>query len=610
MCGIAGFVDARGTEDQLRAMCGSLAHRGPDDADARLWPDQGVGLGHRRLSIIDLSPAGRNPFPNEDGTVWVVHNGEIYNYRELRTELEAAGHRFSSSSDTEVIVHAYEAWGEDHVERLRGMFAYAVYDRRSGSPTVMLVRDRLGIKPLYYAIAHGRLAFASEMKGLGPLDWINRSLDEACVADYLTWRCVPAPKTIFAGVRKLEPGQLLLFEDPHVRMHTYWDLRPSLEENGIGTAEATAVTRDAISDAVASHMVADVPVGIFLSGGMDSSTVAAFMKDATDDAVPAYSMGFDVETHDETEYAALAARHLDLEHHVRKVSIGSVRDALDTIPTMYDEPFADGSAVPTRRVSEMAREGCKAVLSGDGGDEVFWGYPWYQWWTRAARVDLVPRPLRNAVAGTLASIPRIKGRQLLRQVAADPFERYAALLELFTPAEVNAVLSSSVRDRIRDHDTRWHLRRHWREDLDAVTRLQYLDLKTYLPDDILTKVDRASMAVGLEVRPALLDHRLVEAIFSLPAAIRVPGKDPKGLLKDVVRDRLPSRILAREKKGFSAPWNEWMRELGAWASDELRDGAAVQRGLLAPDPVARLGPGRRGPHVWSLLVLEWWSRQG
>ena len=608
MCGVAGFVDPQGTEEQLLAMCGALAHRGPDDADARMWTDHGVGFGHRRLSIIDLSPAGRNPLANEDGTVWVVHNGEIYNYRELRAELEKAGHRFSSSSDTEVIVHAYEEWGEDHVRRLRGMFAYAIYDRRAAAPKVLLVRDRLGIKPMYYATSDERLAFASELKGLGPVGWIDRTIDATSVADFLTWLCVPAPKTIFAGVRKLEPGELLVLDDAGVRTRTYWRLEPMVGGNGIGPEEAQGVLRDALADAVTSHLVADVPVGLFLSGGMDSSTVAAFMKEVSAGPVAAYSMGFDVETHDEVPYAALAAERLGLEHHVREVGVGSVRDALETIPAMYDEPFADGSAVPTRRVSEMAREGCKVVLSGDGGDEVFWGYHWYEWWVRAARTDFVPQRLRSVVAGSLATVPRLKGRHLLRQIATDPLERYAMQLQLFSPAEVEAVVGPAAREAMSDHDTRWHLRRHWRAELDPVTRLQYVDLKTYLPDDILTKVDRASMAVGLEVRPPLLDHRLVELVFSLSSEARVPGREPKGLMKRTMRGRLPAEILDRDKKGFSAPWNEWMRDLEPWARNELAGGSAVERGLLGPDPVAVLGPERRGAHLWSLLVLEWWCR--
>jgi asparagine synthase (glutamine-hydrolysing) len=608
MCGIAGFVDPGGAGlAELRGMCDALAHRGPDDADARAWPDHGVALGHRRLAIIDLSPAGRNPLPNEDETVWIVHNGEIYNHRELRRELERAGHRFRSHSDTEVIVHAYEEWGSGHVDRLRGMFAYAIYDRREVTPRVLLVRDRLGIKPLHYAWDGRRLAFASELKAFRGLAWVDRAPDLDALADYLTLQYVPAPKTAFAGIRKLAPGQLLAWEGDRPAVRTYWDVEPSTTTT-VGCEEAVAMLRASLPDAVAAHMVADVPVGLFLSGGLDSGAVASFMGARADRPVHAYSIGFDVAEHSETAYATLIADRLGLEHTVRTVGVGAVREALDRVGGVHDEPFADGSAVPTLRLSELASEDVKVVLSGDGGDEVFAGYRWYDRWMQGTRAEVVPRPLRRAVFGALGALPGEGRVRRVADLAGGGLERYAGLIELFSPAAKRRVLAPTLAADLHGADDHWHLRAHWREDLDPMTRVQYLDLKTYLPGDILTKVDRASMSVSLEVRPPLLDHRLVEAVFALPASVRVPDGRAKGLLKDAMADRLPPEILDRPKKGFSAPWETWLPELRSWAAAEVRDGAAVQAGVLAPDPMSRIGRRQPGARAWGLLVLERWCR--
>ncbi len=608
MCGIAGYLEPDGADPvALQRMCDALAHRGPDDAGVRVWEDHGVGLAHRRLSIIDLSPAGRNPMANEDESIWVVHNGEIYNHRELRRQLESAGHRFRSHSDTEVLAHSYEEWGLAHIERLRGMFAYAIYDRRGASPRVLLVRDRLGIKPLHYAWDGGRLAFASELKAFCAVPWVDRSPDRGALADYLTLQYVPAPKTAYSGIRKLGPGQLLVCDGLRMAIETYWDVRPSSADTA-GAADAVAIVRDALEDAVAAHMVADVPVGLFLSGGVDSSAVASVMAGLTELPVRAYSIGFDVAEHSETSYATLVAERLGLDHSVRTMGVGAVRDSLERVAAMYDEPFADGSAVPTLRVSELASEDVKVVLSGDGGDEVFAGYRWYDRWLQGNRVEILPKGIRRAAFGALGALPGEGRVRRLADLAGDGLERYAGLIELFSRRTKRNVLAPSMVADLDGADDYWHLREHWREELDPITRVQVLDLKTYLPGDILTKVDRASMSVSLEVRPPLLDHRLVEVVFGLPASARVPGGRSKGLLKDAMASRLPDEILARPKKGFSAPWNAWLPELRSWAASELRDGAAVQGQILAPDPLDRLGGRQSGARAWALLVLERWCR--
>lgn len=616
MCGIAGIVDPEGaSRDTLGRMCDALAHRGPDDADLCVWEDQGVGLGHRRLSIIDLSPAGRNPMGNEDGTVWVVHNGEIYNYRELRRELEAAGHRFRSNSDTEVIVHAYEQWGEDHVERLRGMFAYALYDRRAASmggasmPRVLLVRDRLGIKPLFYSWDDRRLLFASEPKAIFAVPGFDRTPDRSALADFLTYLYVPTPKTAYARIRKVSPGEILVFDGSRLEGRRYWDVKPDASPAQIGVAEAASCVRELLEDSVRAHLVSDVPVGLFLSGGIDSSTIAALATSVSDDALRAYSIGFDVAEHSETKFARLVAARFDLGYREWVVGVGSVREALDRVGDAYDEPFGDGSAVPTMRVSELASDEGKVVLSGDGGDELFGGYGWYRRWSFRQKVGFVPLALRRGVFGPLAKLAGSRSRRWLSDLALDPFRQYARLLELFSPEEKRGLLGPSLQDELEGYDDYWHFRRYWREELDPLTRMQYLDLKTYLPDDILTKVDRASMAVGLEVRPPFLDHRLVEAVFALPASVRLPGGEPKGLLKRAMGPVLPKEVVERPKKGFSAPWDVWMGELDRWASGYLRDGAAVQAGILRPEPLSSLDGYGRGARTWSLLLLERWCRE-
>jgi asparagine synthase (glutamine-hydrolysing) len=610
MCGIAGFVVEPEAADpsDLEAMCTTLAHRGPDDADARVWPDHGVGLGHRRLSIIDLSPSGRNPMPNEDETVWVVHNGEIYNYRELRRELEAAGHRFRSDSDTEVIVHGYEEWGDAHVERLSGMFAYGLYDRRAAAPRVLLIRDRLGIKPLHYAWDGRRFAFASELKGLLALPWVDRTPDRTALVDYLSYLYVPAPKTAFAGMRKVLPAERLVLEEGRIDRTRYWDLpapAPAPAGDG-GVADAVDRVRALLSAAVERHMVADVPVGVFLSGGLDSSAVATLMSETADGPVRAYTIGFDVAEHSETGYAALVAERSGLAHRVRSVSVDDVRTALDRVTSLHDEPFADASSLPTLRVAELAREDVKVALAGDGGDEVFGGYWWYDAWRKGTRFDRLPVPLRRVAARGLTLLPRLREVTWLSELGEPGLERYAALVQLFTPDEKRALVTRDLERHLVGYDDHWHLREHWRDDLDPTTRMQVVDLHTYLPGDILTKVDRATMAVSLEARPPLLDHELVEAVLGLPAAVR--GEN-KSLLKRAMADRLPREIIERPKQGFSVPWKVWQEQLRPWASDELRGGALADSGLFEPARLEDLDGPRAGARTWALLVLERWARR-
>lgn len=612
MCGIVGIIQQSDVDSKaLKAMCNSIAHRGPDGTDTKIWRDHGVGLGHRRLSIIDLSAAGRNPMCNEDGTVWIVFNGEIYNYQQLRIELEAAGHIFRTHTDTEVIIHAYEEWGDEHITRLRGMFAYAVYDRRftarneADNFRILLVRDRLGIKPLFYYTDNNTLMFASELKAIVGYPGIDLSEDITALFDYLTYRYIPTPKTPYKNICRLPAGHFLSFTSSEWRIEEYWDVRLDAHSPAQSLDQAIELTRHLLTEAVRLHMVSDVPVGAFLSGGVDSSAVVALMAQEQTQAVKTYSIGFDVAEHSETKYAQLVSNLFNTDHSERIVSAESLRDALPRMVELYDEPFADSSAMPTLRVSALACENVKVVLSGDGGDEVFGGYNWYSTWLSRRKFDFIPLPTRQLFSSGLSKVwpANGRGRLWISDLNLAPLEQYARMMEFFSRQEKRQMLSPDFTSMFKDYDDYWHFRRYWNEDADPMTRMQYLDLKTYLPDDILTKVDRASMAMSLEVRPPLLDHVLVENIFALPAHLRVPGNTKKFLLKKAVEDILPEQILSRPKKGFSSPLKHWVGSEEQWMQNKL---AGNTKWFLR----SRLGDfdwvRKSGDKSWALLVLQEW----
>lgn len=615
MCGILGLVEQKEFDlEQFRGALNSLAHRGPDDFGTEFWADHKVGLGHRRLSIIDLSRAGRNPMPNEDHTVWIIFNGEIYNYRELRQHLESCGHRFQSNTDTEVIIHAYEEWGDAHVQRLRGMFAYAIYDRRKvadkqnsdsqGEFRLLLVRDRLGIKPLFYYWHHKILVFASEIKAILACPGINRTVDHSALFDYLTYRYIPAPKTAYQFIRKLEAGHYLVFDGGLLSPQHYWDISSQESNQIIDFREAVQIVRETLTEAVALHMSSDVPLGVFLSGGLDSSAITAFMSHATSDVVRTFSIGFDVAEHSELDYARAIAHHYQTEHQERIVTSEGVEPALVRILKLYDEPFADSSAIPTYQVSALARERVKVALAGDGGDEIFAGYNWYTTWLQLRCLDAIP--LGKQLFSFLGSIwpEKQRGKQYIQSLAQPEFEQYCNLMEIFTPEQKRKTIVQEWANEFKDYDDYWYFRKYWREDLDPLRRLQYLDLKTFLPELILTKVDRASMAVALEVRPPMLDHLLVELLFSLPTRLVAPDGQKKYLLKEIVRDLLPAGHVERPKKGFSSPLKQWLNSNRAWVEQKLD----YDTGFLNKKYTSQPRLMKRGNKVWSLLVLTEWLR--
>ena len=622
MCGIAGFADitpapARtldGDRQRVKAMCDVMRHRGPDDEGFYVEP--GVGLGMRRLSIIDLS-TGHQPIHNEAGTVWVVFNGEIYNYRELRDTLEAAGHRFYTSSDTETIVHGYEEWGDQVLSRLRGMFAIAVWDTRSR--TLLLGRDRAGIKPLYYGEAGGRLFFGSEAKCVLVNAEIDRRLNAAALDHYLAYQYTPRDESIFRGIQKLRPGHLLRVRDGRVDVERYWQLPVDRVFQG-DEQEALTELRRILGAAVRSHMIADVPLGAFLSGGIDSSVVVALMAEASDRPVKTFSIGFVEETFNELPYAQRVAEHLGTDHHefiVRPDALG----ILDRVVWHFDEPFADPSAIPTWYVSEMARRHVTVVLSGDGGDELFGGYTRYRPHPRVESFDRVASGVGRAVAAAAwRALPHgARGKNFLRHVARDPQGRYIDSVTFYHEDEREALLSPALRSELR---TRWDTERYFREPFARLSHLPVnaqkmaFDFETYLPEDCLVKVDRMSMAHSIESRVPLLDHLVIEFAASLPAAMKMPNGRLKHLLKELAFTLIPRALLDRPKQGFSVPIGHWFRgELRDAFGDILASPTTRQRGYFnyafVDGVLTEHLRGKRDHswRLWQLLIFELWHRQ-
>jgi asparagine synthase (glutamine-hydrolysing) len=571
MCGICGvyyFRDGDPREpDAAPAMARTLRHRGPD---AEGFHAEGrVRLGHRRLRIIDLAH-GDQPMANEDGSVRVSFNGEIFNFVELREWLEGRGHRFRTRSDTEVIVHLYEELGEGCVERLRGQFAFAVWDARR--ERVVLARDRLGIKPLYWGVDRGRCLFASELRGiLAALDALP-PIDEEALLEYLTYLYVPAPRTILRGVHKLEPGHILILDPDGTTLRRYWDLSFD-EDRSAGSVDAVAEeVLDALREAVRIRLVSEVPLGAFLSGGIDSSAVVALMAEVAAEPVRTFSVGFREARFNELPHARDLAEAVG-SRHFETVVASRPETVLDRISSVYDEPFADSSSIPTYTVSEITKAHVTVALSGDGGDENFAGYRRYRFDLLENRIRRrIPAPIRRGVVGPLARVypkadwlPRMfRGRTLLGNLAVDPDRGYFRTQASAPRPQLDAMLQADLRNRLRGHDPFSVLERHFRNaPRDPLSRIQYVDFKTYLPDDILTKVDRASMAHSLEVRVPILDHSFVERVARIPSSLKLRGGEGKYVFKRALRGVVPDGILDREKMGFSVPLAKWMR-------DELR----------------------------------------
>lgn len=622
MCGIAGFVESSGTAspydaDRARAlvrrMCDAIRHRGPDDEG--IYVDEGVALGMRRLSIIDLS-TGHQPIHNEDRTVWIVFNGEIYNFRELRRELEAAGHRFYTSTDTEVIVHAYEQWGADAIARLRGMFGLAIWDDRTR--TLLAARDRIGIKPLHYAAVDGRLYFGSEIKSLLQAPDLPRDLDPDALDHYLSFLYTPRDGSIFRSVRKLPPGHLLRWSDGALNVEQYWQV-PAGETYAGSEADAVRDLRVVLADAVRSHLVSDVPLGAFLSGGIDSSVVVGLMAETSGARVQTFSIGFDEPAFDELQYARRVAEHFGTDHHEFVVKPDAV-SILDRLVSHFDEPFADSSAIPTWYVSEMARRHVTVVLSGDGGDELFGGYDRYVPHPRVVAFDRYsPKAFRRVAAIAAGRLPHgARGKNFLRHVARDEQGRYIDAIRFFSADEKPALLSDEVLRLLQHSDPETRLARHFERfaRLPWPSQMMRFDAETYLPEDVLTKVDRMSMAHSIESRVPLLDNEVIAFASSLPAWMKIKNGRRKHALKEVAATLLPPDILNRRKQGFGVPLGVWFRgNLRELFADTLLSPASLQRGYFQPAFVTRLvdehvsGKRDHTLRLWQLVVFERWHQQ-
>ena len=619
MCGIAGRFnfDAAHPVDraQLVAMTDAVAHRGPDAGGYYL--DGGIGLGHRRLSIIDLA-TGDQPLGNEDGSIQVIFNGEIYNFAEVRHELLAHGHRFRTNSDTEVIAHGYEQWGEHCVDRFRGMFAFAVWDARTRR--LMLARDRLGVKPLYYAEVPGGLVFGSEIKSLledpqVPREWRADALDA-----YLTLLYIPAPDTIYRGIHKLPPAHVLIAERGQVRLAKYWDLEFTGEHDGRSEEDYLEELDAHLREAVQLRMISDVPLGAFLSGGIDSSTVVAYMVDASDKPPVTISVGFEHQGFDEVAHAETVARHLGCDFHALTAN-PRVEELLPKLAWHFDEPFADSSAVPTYYVSKAARELVTVALSGDGGDELWAGYTRHrvEHWEQRVRGALGPAARAAGWLGQALPLS-VKGARSLRHLAANPDQAYALkhAYGMFEADAKSQLYSGDFRRQVNGYDALAIFRDayHACGSSDPLDRSMYVDARTYMIDDVLTKVDRMSMAVSLEAREPLLDHKLLEFAARVPSSLKLKDGQSKYLLRRVLDKRVPRSIVERKKGGFAAPIGEWLRgPLAPMAESLLLDARFRDRGLFNQREVSRLwdehrsGRGDHRHRLWQLIMLELWFRQ-
>jgi asparagine synthase (glutamine-hydrolysing) len=617
MCGIAGVIEfanpAELSPSSLERMAEVLRHRGPDDQG--FYVSGGTGLVHRRLSIIDLSPGGHQPKASEDGLASVVFNGEIYNFPELRAELESKGERFESRSDTEVLLKAYKVWGEDCLSHLNGMFAFAIWDARRR--VLFAARDRLGKKPFFYYEDGQRFLFASEIKAILAYGRVDREIDIGAVDQYLTDHVIPAPRTVFRKVRKLLPGHYLVFEDGRSRTKPYWTFEFQPESTDRGEDAYLEELEHLLEGAVRRRLLSDVPLGAFLSGGLDSSVVVAMMARLSSGPVKTYTVGFTERGYSEIEDARLIARHFGTEHHEMIVEPSAI-GILPDLVWHYDEPFGDSSAVPTYYVSKMAASHVKVALSGDGGDELFAGYTRYRAAERNPVWSRVPERIRSRALGPLVGTMPIDwpGRNRLHEMAHASgiapgygLGLYPYIKErLYTPS-----MRAAAAENPTSNETYTALLRGW--DWDPVTRLQYLDTVRYLPDDILTKVDRASMAHSLETRAPLLDYTLVEFLARVPSRHKLRNGVQKILLRRLAARLLPEASLRKPKQGFGIPQGVWFREdLEAHARDRLLDRRTLARGYFDRGVLERVldshRAGRRdySDWIWCLLMLEEWHR--
>jgi asparagine synthase (glutamine-hydrolysing) len=639
VCGIAGFLDASAASSadeakvRIEAMNDAVAHRGPDDSGTFVDAAAGVALGHRRLSIIDLSPLGHQPMTSADGRYVITYNGEVYNFAELRAELAALGHKFRGGSDTEVMLAAFVAWGvERAAARFVGMFALGLWDR--DTRTLHLVRDRIGVKPLYWCCHDGVVLFGSELKALMAHPAWRAEIDTEAAAAFIRYSYVPTPATIFRNVHKLAPGTILSVRAGEApRMTPYWRLREAIDS---GTHHPLDNEKEAAEEldrilrvSVRGRMIADVPLGAFLSGGIDSSTVVALMQAQSNRKVRTFSIGFREPGYNEAEHAKAVANHLGTDHTELYVTARQAIDVVPHLPEWFDEPFADSSQIPTYLVSAMTRKHVTVALSGDGGDELFVGYPRYRIVDKVwRRLGVAPRMLRGALGAALTKLPEpiydrlfaLAPERLRPLNGGRKVHRLSSLLAEPTVDSLYIELAAIwAHEGTLVPGSRGAYRLSADPDLadavpDPVSRMQYYDTLTYLPDDIMTKVDRCSMAVALEAREPMLDHRLVEFVWKLPPRFKADDIQSKRLLRQVLYRYVPRELVERPKMGFSIPLAAWLRgDLRAWADELLSPARLAADGIFAADEVRRLwdqhqaGAANRENVLWNVLMFQAWK---
>lgn len=622
MCGIAGFIDLWDsgqirTEERanvLDAMCRIIAHRGPDDQGVML--ENGVAMGMRRLSIIDLA-GGNQPIFGEDGSVGIVYNGEIYNFHELKDRLETAGHVFKTHCDTETILHAYEEYGPDCLTDLRGMFAFAIWDEKKRS--LFVARDRAGKKPLYYTVTKtGTFVFGSELKSLLLHPGVEKEIDPKALDAYFTLGYIPDPYSIFKNIKKLPPGHYLTFSEGRVDVRQYWDFQFNPSESR-REEDYLEELRFLLDESVRLRLISDVPLGAFLSGGIDSSTIVGLMARHSDQPVKTFSIGFHEDSYNELKYARLTAQKFGTDHHEFFVT-PEICGVVDELAWFMDEPFADQATIPNYVVSKLAREHVKVVLSGDGGDELFAGYTRYLVAQSRASFDRIPQTLRQGLQPLSKHLPHgTKGRNYLFNISLDPLSRYLDSVSIFTSLNRQSLYTSDFRDALGSHSYVPALFRTLNAKVttgEPLDRLLYIDSKTYLPSDILAKVDRMSMAVSLEARAPLLDHKLIEFVGRVPASLKLAGLETKHLLKRAVEGLVPTEILTRPKQGFGVPIQDWInQQLRSRIREVLTESRTLQRGYVDSRYInVLLNEHERGRRdhsdgLWALFMLELWHRR-
>lgn len=623
MCGICGLYNLNKMPvdpELLSDMNQTLKHRGPDDEG--YYINGAIGLGHRRLSIIDLN-TGQQPVYNEDRSVVTVFNGEIYNFREIKALLLDKGHIFYTHTDTEVIVHSYEEWGEACVERFRGMFAFAVWDKNKQS--LFLARDRLGIKPLYYMVDTSKcLCFASELKALLQDDSFNRELNLEAVSDYFSFGYIPAPKSIFRGIQKLPPGHTLTYKNNVLSIKKYWDIHFSIRSRKTEKQYCEHLI-DTLRESVKLRLMSDVPLGAFLSGGIDSSVIVALMSELMDQPVVTNSVGFSVQTFNELDDARETSNYFKTDHNEFTLT-PDISGVVDKLSWHYDEPFADSSSIPTYYVSQMTRENVTVALSGDGGDEIFAGYRRYYFDLLENNLrNLIPGPIRKYIIGSLAMLypkadwlPQMfRAKTLLTNLSLDPVDGYFNSMSMISPVVKSKLFSNDLKKELKEYNSINVFREHYDscKSKDPLSKIQYIDFKTYLPEDILTKVDRASMANSLEVRVPILDHKFVEFAATMPSDMKLKGGVSKFIFKKSAKTILPETIISRKKKGFSMPIGSWMKNELKFLLDDLLFEPSASNDLFNTKIIQTLwrdhvrGIKDNTQPLWTLLSFKLWEKK-